>query len=281
MSAASETELGFATVEAWAASYVLSTDLATKLAPPPVPAAWSDAPPPLRIDRPGRPAQLFPVLRARKSPSIEAMRAPARRAELAHTFLHHELQAAELMAWALLAFPDTPRSFRAGLLGVLKDEVRHMALYRDHLRSLGSDVGAFPVRDWFWERVPSCPTAAHFVALMGIGFEGGNLDHTRRFAERLRAAGDERFAAIEEIIAEEEIPHVRFALAWFRKWTGGDDFEVWRSHLAPPLSPTVMKGSPMHRASRSRAGMSDRFLDALDAWTPDAAARSPRGEPRG
>jgi len=256
------------TVEAWAEAYVRTEDLATKLAPPPIPPIWDDAPAPLRIDQPGRPARFLRVRRARRSPSIEALRSPARRAELAHTFLHHELQAAELMAWALLAFPETPRAFRVGLLGVLRDEVRHMALYRDYLESLGSEYGAFPVRDWFWERVPSCPTAVHFVALMGIGFEGGNLDHTRRFAERFRAAGDPRGAELQETIAEEEVPHVRFALSWFRRWTRSDEFETWRSYLSPPLTPTVMKGSPMHRASRLRAGMSEGFIDALDAWNP-------------
>src|ERR1700730_3313123 len=139
------------TIETWAADFVTSTDLATKLAPGPAPKIWADGPAPLRIALPGRPEQLALRDRARKSPTADALRAPARRAELVHTFLHHELQAAELMAWALLAFPDTPRAFKRGLLGILADEVRHIALYRGHLEELGFAVGAFPVRDWFWD----------------------------------------------------------------------------------------------------------------------------------
>ena len=254
------------TVEAWARAFVLSTDLADKLAPPPVPDDWDDAPSVCRLTSPGRPPELCAAPRARKTPGPDAMRSPLRRAELMHTFLHHELQAAELMAWALLAFPETPRAFRRGLLGVLADEVRHMQLYRRYLANLGFDYGSFAVRDWFWERVPACPTAAHFTALMGIGFEGGNLDHTRRFAARLRAVGDEEGALLTERVGKEEIPHVRFALAWFRKWAGGDTFAVWTSYLVPPLTPTVMRGTPIDRQGRIESGLSDTFIDALAAW---------------
>jgi uncharacterized ferritin-like protein (DUF455 family) len=255
-----------ATVEAWAEAYIASTSLAEKLAPPPAPSAWEDAPRARRIAGPGRPAALAALPRARKTPSAEALRAPERRAELVHTFLHHELQAAELMAWAVLAFPEAPRAFKRGLLGVLADEVRHMGFYQEHLAELGFAFGAFAVRDWFWERVPTCPTAAHFTALMGIGFEGGNLDHTQRFAVQFRAVGDLRGAAIAEHVGEEEIPHVRFALAWFRKWVGEDGFDAWTQHLVPPLTPTVMRGVPLNRAARLRSGLSASFVDALAAW---------------
>src|SRR5262249_50768073 len=152
-----------------------------------------------------------------------------------HTFLHHELQAAELMAWAILAFPETPLAFRRGLVGIFADEVRHMGLYARHLERLGHAYGDFPVRDWFWERVPRAATAAHFVAVLGIGFEGGNLDHARRFAERFRAAGDEEGAALQERVCAEEIAHVRFAVRWFGELTGArPDFERWARHLPAP-----------------------------------------------
>jgi uncharacterized ferritin-like protein (DUF455 family) len=258
--------VGAATVERWAEAYITSSSLADKLAPSPVPATWDDAPRPLRVAAPGRPPSLTTRARAKKTPSAEALRAPERRAELVHTFLHHELQAAELMAWALLAFPEAPRAWKRGLLGVLFDEVRHMALYQEHLGELGFAYGAFPVRDWFWERVPACPTAAHFAALMGIGFEGGNLDHTRRFGELFRAVGDLRGAAIAEHVGEEEIPHVRFALTWFRRWVGDDSFAAWTAHLVPPLTPTVMRGLPLNREARLRSGLRASFVDALAAW---------------
>ncbi|MGK4007194.1 DUF455 family protein [Sorangium sp. So ce1036] len=279
------------TVERWAWDYVLSTDLAHKLAPPPVPSVWeADAapPPPRRLERPGRPAALRVSERASKSPGPEALRNPARRAQLFHAFLHHELQAAELMAWAVLAFPETPRAFRGGLVRIALDEVRHMRLYEGYLAAIGHRVGDFPVRDWFWSRVPAAASPAQFVAVMGMGLEGGNLDHTARFAERFRAIGDLDGAALTARICAEEIPHVRFGLRWFRRFTHGregaahgregadrgapgpGDFDAWVRHIPPPLSPLLMRGDPMNRRDRARAGLDERFLDALAAWTERA-----------
>ncbi|WP_437532669.1 DUF455 family protein [Sorangium sp. So ce726] len=304
------------TVERWAWDYVLSTDLDHKLSPPPVPSLWeSDAmlsasgaapAPPRRLARPGRPAALRISERAQKSPGPEALRNPARRAQLFHAFLHHELQAAELMAWALLAFPETPRAFRGGLVRIALDEVRHMRLYAAYLAAIGHRFGDFPVRDWFWTRVPAAASPAQFVAVMGMGLEGGNLDHTARFAERFRAIGDVEGAALTERVCAEEIPHVRFGVRWFRRFTqasgsagqaapstsaaanpaaageaaphgpddvtqhGPSDFEAWVRHIPPPLSPLLMRGEPMNRRDRSRSGLSEPFLDALASWTERA-----------
>jgi uncharacterized ferritin-like protein (DUF455 family) len=260
------------TVERWAFDYVTTTDLAHKLAPPPPPDAWEAGAPPRRLAAPGRPPELRVAARAPKSPGPEAIRAPERRAELLHTFLHHELQAAELFAWAVLAFPDAPPAFRRGLVGIFRDEIRHMSLYLGHLGRLGVAFGDHPVRDWFWSRVPGAPSPAHFCAVVGMGIEGANLDHARRFAERLRLVGDREAARIESTIGEEEIDHVRFGLRWFREFTGADDFAAWRAHLPAPLSPMMMRGKPIDRAERLRAGFSEAFLDALEAYEPE-----PRG----
>jgi uncharacterized ferritin-like protein (DUF455 family) len=254
------------TVERWAFDYVLATELSMKLDPPPVPAEWERSPTPRRIDRPGRPPELRIAMHSDKTPGPGALRNPARRAALVHRFLHHELQAAELMSWALLAFPLAPRAFKRGLVRIAQDEIAHMAAYRQYLAALGFAVGSFPVRDWFWQRIPSVPTPAHFVAVMGMGLEGGNLDHSARFAERLRAAGDTEGARLLTKICVEEIPHVRFALRWFRRWVDDADFSAWAGHLPPPLSPWVMRGAPLNRADRIRAGYSQPFLDELERW---------------
>lgn len=255
-----------ATVERWAWDLVSTVDLAAKLSPPAVPATWEESPPARRIDAPGRPAALRVSARAGKTPRAGALAAPAARARLYAGFLHHELQAAELMAWALLAFPDTPRAFRRGLLAIARDELRHLALYRALLADLGVAVGDEPVRDWFWERVPRATTPVEFVALLGMGLEGGNLEHARTFAARLALAGDARGAEVLTRVGVEEEAHVRFAVRWFERWTGGQDFERWRRSLPPPLTPTVLRGRPLARAARERAGQSPAFLDALERW---------------
>jgi uncharacterized ferritin-like protein (DUF455 family) len=253
------------TLERWAWDYLHADSLAHKLAPPPPPEVTEADAPARRVAAPSRPG-LTVAARADASPSAGGLRNPSERARLFHTFIHHELQAAELMAWAILAFPDAPPAFRRGLVTVFEDEVRHIGLYAEHMAALGHSFGAWPVRDWFWQRVPAAPTAAHFVAVMGMGFEAANLDHCARFAARLRGAGDAEAARRVEQVGEEELPHVRFGLHWFRKLTGGAGFEGWAAHLPPPLSPWLMKGPSLDRAARRRAGLDEPFLDALEAF---------------
>ncbi len=255
-------------LQRWAYDYVTSTALDHKLAPGPLPERVLEGGAPLRLAQPGRPAQLRVSSEKTKTPGSGALRDPKRRAELLHTFLHHELQAAELMCWAVLAFPDTPASFKRGLVGICHDEIRHMRMYAEHIVQLGCAVGDFPVRDWFWSRVPNVQTPAAFVAVMGLGFEAGNLDHTRRFAERFAAVGDERGAQLQEAVAHEEIAHVAFAAHWFRRFEGELSFARWERALPEPLSPMLMRGDPLNRSARGQAGMDDPFLDALEQWQP-------------
>ncbi len=257
------------TIERWAHDYVTSDVLVHKLAPPELPKVWEDKPPVRRLENPGRPSGLRVVVRAPKAPGPDAIRDPARRAELVHTFLHHELQAAELMCWALLAFPEAPRAFKRGLLRITHDEIRHMNMYLEYMKTLGHSFGDFPVRDWFWERVPQSPTPAHYVAVMGMGFEGGNLDHTVRFEKRFAAIGDHEGARIQALVCAEEIPHVRFAVRWFKRLTENVEFEAWRTYLPKPLSPMVMRGTPQNKIARARAGFPEAFLTELEQWVPD------------
>lgn len=256
-------------IEAWAQHYVLSTDLDVKLAPPPAPGRFRTESVPLRLDRPGRPPELRPARRGERTPKPEALKDPIFRARALHAFFHHELQAAELMCWALLAFSDAEPEFRKGLLGICLDEIRHMNLYREHIEALGFRLGAFGVRDWFWKRVPSCSTKLAFVSVMGMGLEAANLEHASSFAARFRAAGDVPGALIQERIANEEIAHVSFATRWFTRWTGGCQFDEWVSQLPPPLSPWVLKGRPIAEGMRQRAGMPAEFIASLAAYVPE------------
>lgn len=255
-------------VQRWAFDYIHAATLEYKQAPAAAPRLLLDDWPAMRVSQPRRPLELRPLSGKAKTPGREALREPKRRAALLHTFWHHELQAAELMCWALLAFPETPPAFRRGLLQICQDEIRHMQLYAREIAQLGYKIGDFPIRDWFWSRVPSVRTPSGFVAVMGLGFEAGNLDHAPRFAERFRAVGDERGAAMQELVAREEVSHVAFAAHWFRHFEGGLCFERWSRALPSPLSPMLMRGSPIDRIARGRAGIDGAFLDALERWRP-------------
>ncbi len=252
----------------WAYDYVCSESLAYKLAPPPLPRATAEHAP-LRLASPGRPPELRVSWQKYKAPkSAAALRDPQKRAQLLHTFFHHELQAAELMCWAVLAFPAAPAALRRGLLGICLDEVRHMNLYAAHVAKLGFAVGAFPVRDWFWQRAPAAERMGAFLALMSLGFEAGNLDHSARFVAMFEAAGDPEAAALQALVGHEEEQHVAFGAHWFAALEGPLEFERWRSALPAPLSPMVMRGRPLARAARGASGFDARFLEELESWEP-------------
>lgn len=250
--------------QAWALAVIEAPSLEGKLNPGACPVALdgSAAAP----GSPSRPAPLRVVARAPKTPRPGAMQRPEARARLLHTFAHHELQAAEIFCWAFLCFPNEPESFRRGLLKIAQDELRHARQYIVEIERLGSSYGAHPVRDWFWERFASVRTPLQFVSLMGIGFEGGNLDHCERWASLFRGVGDEAGARCQEHIGREEEQHVAFAVNWFEHYAGPLNFERWRAELPAPLTPTVMHGAQLAAQARTRAGLEHSFQEALIAW---------------
>jgi uncharacterized ferritin-like protein (DUF455 family) len=254
------------TVERWAWNYVRATTLAEKVSPPPPPERWDETPVARRRASPGRPVELRVMRKAKKTRGLAGEEG---RARALHAFWHHELQAAELMAWAVLAFPETPIEFREGLVRIAGDEIRHMRIYAEQIERLGFHVGDFEVRDWFWERVPTARTPAAFVAVMGLGLESANLEHAASFAARFREAGDEEGARAQELVGREEIAHVRFGVTWFETFEAALDFDTWRRALPEPLTPLLMRGDPLQRGARRKAGQPDRFLDELERWSPD------------
>lgn len=235
---------------------------------------------------PGRPSNMVVRERAERIPKGQALCSFDARARLLHLFLHHEVQAAELFAWAFLLFRDAPMAFRTGLLRLVDDELRHARLYRARTQAHGKDYGSYSVRDWFWAKARQCTEPRMFVALMGIGFEGANIEHAARFSRELEAAGDSESARVVERVGREEVAHVRFAARWFTHFDQGDpdgspDYDRWAAALPPPLTPSVMHGRPIQREQRQRAGLSTAFLDALANAGGTTTKRSPRGrEPR-
>ncbi len=198
-------------------------------------------------------------------PPAKSLRHPEKRALAHHIMANHELQALEVMALTLCAFPDAPAEFRAGLVRIMADEQRHTRMHIERAGVLGLQFGAVPVNGYFWEKAREFTSVLDYLAGLPLTFEGGNLDHTLEFAEFFEAAGDARSAALMRVIHRDEIEHVRFGLEWLRKLKPPElsDWETYVSHLPWPLKPEKSKGKTFHLDPRREAGMSEEFLDQL------------------
>lgn len=252
---------------------LLSTSLDAKLARPAEPLT-DDAPgEPLRVSAPGRPAEL-PFAPRRTTPAMprpEALRDPAKRAVAHHIMANHELQAAEVMAMVLLAFPAAPAEFRRGLAGILQDEQRHTRLHIRRAAALGLRFGALPVNGYIWGKALAFCDVLDYLAGLPLTFEGGNLDHTLELEAVFRQAGDVRSAAIMRAIHRDEIEHVRFGIDWLRrlKPPGQSDWETYCAHLRWPLRPSKARGDTFHAEPRRAAGLDADFIRQLAAFEGD------------
>jgi uncharacterized ferritin-like protein (DUF455 family) len=252
-------------VRDFALTIVSTADLGVKLAPAPAELTDEEPGPPLRIARPGRPPGLE-FQRRIEVPPIEGMPDPAQRPRILHALANHELQAAELFAWALLACPEAPREFRRGLLKILDDEQRHTRMYIARLEDAGARFGDFPVSGYFWNKIEAIASPLAFVCAMSLTFENANLDHTIDYEDAARRAGDAKTAAVIERVHRDEIEHVRFGWTWLQRFKREDEpaWETFEANLAWPLRPAKGKGRVFHREGREAAGLDAEFIRRLE-----------------
>lgn len=238
---------------------------------------------------PGRP----PALRMKSQgsapgdfPGLHQLEREEERGKLLHFFANHELLATELMALALLRFPDAPASFRRGLLQTLKDEQVHTRLYLNRMEACGIQFGELPVSGYFWRGVSGMEHPIDYVAGLCLTFEQANLDFCRQFAKAFERVGDETTAALLGRIYRDEIGHVAYGLKWFRRWKSPElsDWEAFCRQLKFPLSPQRAKGPLLNVEGRSAAGFDPQFIAELNVYskskgrTPDVYVFNPYAE---
>ena len=257
-------------------------DLQTKLTPP----SSGDSPSLLdpegvkaiSIERPSR----DPGLRMRgggeRLPRPGKLRDLENRRRCLSRFAHHELMAVELFAWALLRWPDLPRSLRRGWLSALADEQRHCRLYLERLHANGGCFESDDHSDYFWRQAsaiaesPAGPCA--FLAGMGLTLEQANLDFTLTYRDGFAQAGDEASARVCQIVHDEEIAHVALAAHWIGRLElrtpdapdSASEEKVLDRYLASvpfPLGPARAKGRRFEAEPRRRAGLSPRFIETI------------------
>jgi uncharacterized ferritin-like protein (DUF455 family) len=222
---------------------------------------------PLRVAEPVRPPDLvFAPRRAAPSMPHHSTFSESRKRAIAHHILaNHELQALEVMAWVMLAFPEAPAEFRLGLAEVMADEQRHTRMHADQAAALGIRFGELPVNCYIWKKSQDFQSVMDYLAGVPLTFEGRNLDHTLEFEDYFEKAGDPKSAAIMKAIHKDEIHHVAFGLKWLRILKPADqsDWEAYQQHLHWPLRPDKSIGDVFHQEPRLAAGMTPEFIDQL------------------
>lgn len=276
-------------LRAWAERILFEPELDRKLAAPP--ARLSDTSPgtSLRPDSPARTASLKFCGRkeAPPMPPPVTFTEPRRRGIAHHIMANHELQALEVMAFVLLAFPEAPSEFRLGMAPIMRDEQRHTRMHVDRAAELDVPFGSLPVNGYFWGKARTFESVLDYLAGLPLTFEGCNLDHTLEFEEQFLAAGDRKSAGIMRAIHRDEIGHVAFGLHWLRRLKSPDqsDWDAYTAHLHWPLRPEKSRGKTFHVEPRQAAGMTPDFIARLSATSIDLSGDgtseppSPTGNP--
>lgn len=258
-------------IEEYASRILLGDSLEEKLlrAPPELDLrggrAWTAA-----IAEPGRPTSLnFSSKATRRAfPTAKDLEAAEARGVVLHFFANHELLALEIMALALLRFPDAPLGFRRGLLATMSEEQQHLAAYIARMKELGVSLGDVPVNRFFWDCLKNMQSPSDYVLGMSLTFEQANLDFSLFYRDLFRKIGDSETAQILEKVYEDEIGHVKHGVAWFDRWKDPrlSQWQAFVSQLKLPLSPARAKGPIFDSQSRRRANLSEEFCEQLSVF---------------
>lgn len=249
----------------WAFSILTADSLEQKLF---TPDDWSDENPgpPLLFEDPVRPIGMgFQKKRKEERlPAFQDHRTKDARAICLHRFAGHELLAVEIMAQALLAFPEAPSSFRQGVAHTLKEEQGHVRLYMKRMEELGLKFGELPLYRHFWNHVPYLTTPTHYVSLMSLTFEMANLDFAPLYGKSFAHFDDLESAKVMETILADEIRHVAFGWKTLVRFHGEEKaWEIWNQSLPPNVHPKRAKGFSLFEENRKKAGIPQQWIDRL------------------
>ena len=184
------------------------------------------------------------------------------RAVCLHRFAGHELLAVEIMAFALLAFPDAPKTFRKGLITTLLEEQEHVRLYQKELARFGCKLGDLPLFKHFWKLTPHMTDISKYVSITSLTLEMANLDFAPYYGSLFEKAGDLESAQLMKRIFQDEIKNVAFGYGWLKKYQKDTNLphQEWLSHLPDLVPPHRAKGPVFNTEGRKKAGLSEEFI---------------------
>lgn len=247
----------------WATRILSADTLAEKLLEP---GTLTDNDPGSAIfwSQPTRPASMQFSKHASKNklPKLKELHRVENRAACLHRFAGHELLAVEIMAYALLAFPEAPKHFRKGLANTLREEQGHVKLYISQLKELGVQFGDLPLYKHFWSTTPFLRTPEQYISVMSLTFEMANLDFAPLYGKAFSDNGDFKSAELMKQILKDEIAHVSFGWNWLKKLKNPEisEWDAWIQALPPNLPPTRAMGPVFQEENRLKAGVSEDWL---------------------
>jgi uncharacterized ferritin-like protein (DUF455 family) len=216
------------------------------------------------IGEPGRPPR--PVLVSPRDVENRSVFTVEGRAALIHAIAHIEFNAVNLALDAAYRFRGLPQAYYGDWLSVAAEEAYHFRLLRDHLRTLGSDYGAFSAHNGLWDMAhKTAHDALTRMALVPRVLEARGLDVSPSLVAKLTSCGDTRAVEILEIILRDEIGHVRIGNRWYRhlcEQRGVDPVETFRGLLNEYGSMRLRR--PFHSAARRDAGFTESELALLE-----------------
>jgi uncharacterized ferritin-like protein (DUF455 family) len=219
-------------------------------------------------DTPSRPEKMRFQKHSRKEklPSLDEHKELDKRAICLHRFAGHELLAVEIMAYALLAFPEAPKHFRKGLANTLKEEQEHVKMYLERLNAMGVRFGDMPLYKHFWSYVHHLKTPAQYVSVMSLTFEMANLDFAPMYRDSFAKHGDMESAKLMDKILQDEISHVSFGYQWLKKFKSDSesDWEAWRSNVPENLPVKRACGFIFQHEPRKDAKLPQFWIDEME-----------------
>jgi uncharacterized ferritin-like protein (DUF455 family) len=200
-----------------------------------------------------------------KLPSHEERKHPDKVAACLHRFAGHELLAVEIMAYALLAFPEAPRSFRMGVANTLREEQQHVRLYMKRMEELGITLGDLPLYQHFWAFTKHLTSPIEYVSMMSLTFEMANLDFAPQFGASFKSHGDLASFAIMEQILKDEISHVSFGMTWLKRLKEKDKaiFDTYKDSLGPILTPKRSRGPIFNEEARKKCRVPGEWINEI------------------
>lgn len=250
-------------IHSWALRILTATTLEEKLLVPDELTDFEPGPK-ILINEPSRPSHMGLCKRPKKEklPSFQDLNQVDHRAICLHRFAGHELLAVEIMAYALLAFPEAPKNFRKGVAHTLKEEQGHVKMYQDRMREMGLEFGDLPLYRHFWNHVPYLIDPIHYVSVMSLTFEMANLDFAPMYQKHFSHFGDTKSASLMDQILQDELRHVSFGYRWLEQMKNPENssWDTWTHSQGPKLDPKRSMGFVFHEKHRQMAGIPNDWI---------------------